>query len=135
MSKLRASTITGFVQGLLSAAELREELSANIDSVSRQGSKKGSSISILLNEDSDVFELEPIHIAQFCDGYLRDELNEEEIVYCLTAIQLSSVFVTASDETDDAIASLSDPVANGPLTNAVVADVRRWLVSDIERQD
>jgi hypothetical protein len=55
-----------------------------------------------------------------CRAFLNRELNQEEIAYIVDAMLLSEHVIFESEQLEDLFFSLTDPVANGELTDDVV---------------
>lgn len=78
-------------------------------------SKKGSSISIILNEDIDL-KVSFQDVQKLCKMFVNNELSLIELSYISDALQLSERVIFDKEETKNLIEEMSDFDINGTFT-------------------
>ena len=78
-------------------------------------SKKGSSISIILNEDIDL-KVSFKDVQKLCKMFINNELSLIELSYISDALQLSERVIFDKEETKNLIEEMSDFEINGTFT-------------------
>jgi len=81
----------------------------------KQLQKKGSSVSININEDSYI-NIDAYNIIFLCQLFLNKEMSEYELSYLTDALLLSSSVYFSNEETKNLFELLTDPEINGEFT-------------------
>lgn len=113
---MNSSTLARFLKGEEEVNKLKKEILIGVDELRKNLNKKGYSSPIYLNNDVQKFVVKKRHIQKLCDFYLKNNLDQVELCYLATAMELCEGFVFESDDIEDAISLLSsDPDPNHPL--------------------
>lgn len=67
------------------------------------------------------------HVERLCQEYLDGHLDEVELEYVASALELCPDFRCASPAIDEAVFFLADSVANGPITPKSVREILQML--------
>jgi hypothetical protein len=90
-------------------------------------STQGGVAPIQVETEGQEFTITSAHIQRICEEFLAGRLDETEVIYVSTALELSPDFKIVSEGVEEALSLLSDPVANGPLSREVVEALLRSL--------
>ena len=119
-----SSTLIRFLKGEEKVNKLKKEILEGVDELRRNLNKKGYSSSIYLNDDGKKFIVKKWHIQKLCDFYLNNDLDQVELCYLTTAMELCEGIVFESDDIEDAISLLSsDPDPNYPLNKKELFEI------------
>jgi hypothetical protein len=121
---MNSSTLVRFLKGEEEVDKLKKEILKGVDGLRKNLSKKGSSSPIYVDNDVKKFVVKKWHIQKLCDYYLNNNLDEVELCYLATAIELCGGFVFESEDIEDAIVFISsDPDPNHPLSKEELFEV------------
>jgi hypothetical protein len=105
--------------GLTGVSRLKELISEEVREHQHLINKKGASAPVYVIEDCQV-NVTSGELSILCNAFLNRELNHGEIAYIVDAMLLSEHVIFESEQLEDLFFSLTDPVANGELTDDVV---------------
>jgi hypothetical protein len=105
--------------GLTGVSRLKELISEEVREHQNLMKKKGASAPVYVIEDCHL-SATGTELSILCRAFLNRELNQEEIAYIVDAMLLSEHVIFESEQLEDLFFSLTDPVANGELTDDVV---------------
>jgi hypothetical protein len=116
---------------LLGARELTAGLRAAIAPAMpeyRRGlAERGRSCPVFIISDGSLLVLAASHIERLCIAFLNGEIDESELSYIATALELAGDFQFVSREIEECAFFLSTPEANGPPLQELVPAVLRAL--------
>lgn len=127
--KMKASTLISFMNGKDQGGLLKQEISRGVARMKSQMKRKGASAPIHVVADVQRFIINESHVRRICDSYDIGILDEFEVVYITTAMELQGIFSFESNLVEEAVSLLSDPVANGPLDKHALQNIYLMLDS------
>lgn len=121
---MNSSTLVRFLKGEEDINKLKKEILKGVDNLRKNLNKKGSSSPIYLNNDGQKFAVKKWHIQRLCNFYLNNDLDQVELCYITTAMELCEGIIFESDDIEDAISLLSsDPDPNYPLNKEELFEI------------
>ena len=114
---MKLTILKDFFNQNISVEELKKSISNEVGDYKQLLSKRGSSIPIVLNEDTEL-SISIKDIAAICQSFLDDQLNEYEIYYIADALHLSDKVSYEDDRVSELLEELTDPEVNGHLTKS-----------------
>lgn len=124
---MRSSELFEILDSAEEVGALRQAIAPAMPAFRAGLAVRGGSAPIEIETEGREFRIAEIHVRKLCEEYLAGRLDETELSYVATALELSPDFVMASEGIEEAISLLSDPVANGPLSREVAETLLRSL--------
>ncbi len=124
---MHVSLLARFLEGQATVVEVKRVIAVPMAAYRENLRKVGSSRPIVIDRDERIFQIEARHVKRLCEEYLCGNLDEIEVDYLATAIQLIPELSYASEAVEDAIFLISDPEVNGPLSKSLVLEVLNSL--------
>jgi hypothetical protein len=87
----------------------------------------GRSCPVFITSDGSLLVLAASHLERLCTAFLKGEINEIELRYIATTLELASDFQFVSKEIEECAFFLSAREANGPPLPKIVPAVLRAL--------
>jgi hypothetical protein len=89
--------------------------------------ERGRSCPVLITSDGSLLVLAASHVESLCTAFLNGEIDEVELRYIASALELAADFQFVSKEIEECAFFLSTPEANGPRLPDIVTAVLRAL--------
>ena len=127
---MKLSFLIKFLEGEESVLSLREQLAAPLKEYRGKSTIVGASCSVVIYSDISGLTISREHVIKLCDAYLLDQLDEVEVDYLGSGLQLVAAmhdFQFESDRVEGALSFLCDPQVNGPLTMSIVQKIKEML--------
>jgi hypothetical protein len=102
---------------------LRTAISSAMPAFRRGLAERGRSAPIVVESEGANLLVTEAHVAHLCEQFLTGDLDEAELEYVASALDLCPDFRCASSAVESAVFSLADPVANGPITRDSVREL------------
>lgn len=128
---MKFSFLINFLEGKVSVSSLREQFAVPIQEYREKGKIRGTSRPVALYSDLSDFTVCRGHVASLCDAYLAEQLDEVEIDYLGSGLQLVSDaqgFKFETAKVQEALSFLCDPAINRSLTKPIVQEIRDSLL-------
>jgi hypothetical protein len=113
---MKITDINDFLKSVISLSFFRTIIAKEVMDYKQQLQKKGSNVSITLNEGSDI-KIDASDVVFLCQHFLNHEMSEYELCYLIDALLLSSRVFFSDEDTKELIELLTDPEINGEFTN------------------
>ncbi len=123
---MKASTLVAVLEGRVPIEVFMREISDEVENFRVGLQKKGSSNPIYVTEDIDGFCIEPAHVRCLSEAFLEGQLDEIDLGYVLTGIELSQCFDISSESLEQVVSHLCE-LAETPLTRDYVLGQLRSL--------
>ena len=108
-----------------STAGLRAAVAPAMPEYRRGLAERGRSCPVFITSDGSLLVVAASHLERLCTAFLSEEIDEIELSYIATALELASDFQFVSKEIEECAFFLSSPEANGlPLPEIVPAVIR-----------
>jgi hypothetical protein len=117
---MRSSELLNLLESGEEMGALRAAIGPSMPDFRAGISLRGASAPVRLETEGKELPVTELHIRRICEEYLAERLDEEEVAYLATAIELCPDFKLVSEVVEETVSVLSDPVANGPLSRALV---------------
>jgi hypothetical protein len=124
---MRSSELFEILDSTEEVGALRQAIAPAVASFRAGLSVRGGSAPIDIKTEGREFRITEVHVRKLCEEYLAERLDEVELSYVATALELSPDFVMASEGVEEAISLLSDPAANSPMSREVAEALLRSL--------
>lgn len=127
---MKLSFLINFLEGRVSVSSLREQFAVPLKEYREKLKIRGTSRPVVLYSDLSDFTVRREHVVSLCDAYLAEQLDEVEVDYLGSGLQLVAAahgFNFESDAVREALSVLCDPEVNGPLTKQSVQRIRDSL--------
>lgn len=124
---MKLSFLIDFLEGRVSVSSLRDQFAEPLKKYREKGKVRGTSRPVVLYADLSDFTVRQEHVACLCDAYLAEQLDEAEVDYLGSGLQLvaaSKEFYFETAKVEEDLSLLCDPEINGPLTKALVQKIR-----------
>jgi len=112
---MRITEINDFLKSVKPMSLFKNSIGNEVIEYKKQLQKKGSSVSININEDSYI-NIDAYNIIFLCQLFLNKEMSEYELSYLTDALLLSSSVYFSNEETKNLFELLTDPEINGEFT-------------------
>jgi hypothetical protein len=109
-----------------SGPALREAIAPAMPAYRRGIAEKGRSCPVVVDSDGSLLVIATSHLIVLCEAFLDEQIDEVEVGYLATALELTPDFTFVSDDVED-ITSFLTPEASGPITMDSVTKVLRIL--------
>ena len=110
-----------------STAGLRAAVGPAMPEYRRGLAERGRSCPVFVSSDGSLLVVAASHLERLCTAFLNEEIDEIELRYIATALDLASDFQFVSKEIEECAFFLSAPEANGPPLPEVVPVILRVL--------
>ena len=115
------------LSGQGSTAGLRAAVAPAMPDYRRGLAEHGRSCPVAVDSDGSLLVVAASHLERLCTAFLNEEIDEIELRYIATALDLASDFQFVSKEIEECAFFLSTPEANGPPLPEVVPVILRVL--------
>ena len=113
------------LSGQKSTAGLRAAVAPAMPEYRRGLAERGRSCPVAINSDGSLLVVAASHLERLCNAFLNEEIDEIELSYIATALELAPDFQFVSKEIEECAFFLSSPEANGlPLPEIVPVVIR-----------
>jgi hypothetical protein len=110
-----------------STARLRAAVAPAMPEHRRGLAERGRSCPVSITSDGSLLVVAAGHLERLCTAFLNEEIDEIELRYIVTALDLAPDFQFVSKEVEECAFFLSSPDANGPPLPQIVPAVIRAL--------
>lgn len=125
MRSLKSSELFEILNSGEELGALRNAISPAMPAYRAGLAVRGRTARIFIETEGKEFSIAEVHVQTVCEEYLAGRLDEEEVTYVMTALELCPDFRFVSEAIEEAVSLLSDSVANGPLSREIVETILR----------
>ena len=128
---MKLSFLKNYLEGNERVATLQTQIADPLKEYREKSRIVGASCPVILDSDLSEFIICREHVIKLCDAYLSGQLDEVEVDYLGSGLQLVAAahdFQFESDTVEEALSFLCDPQVNGPLTKPIVQEIRDSLL-------
>jgi len=127
---MKLSFLKDYLEGKESISTLKSQISGPLREYREKSRIIGTSRPVILFSDLRDFTIGKEHVIKLCDTYLSGQMDEVEVDYLGSALQLVAAekdFPFESKIVEEALSFLCDPEVNGTLTKESVQEIRESL--------
>lgn len=125
---MQAVFLRKYLEEKVNTEELKIEIFNGVSMLRENLNKKGYSSPIYLKCDEVKFFIKNLHIKKLCRDFINGKLDQVEICYIATAIELSEDFIVDSQELEEIVSYLSeDPDLNNPISKKEIQELYEAL--------
>jgi hypothetical protein len=106
---------------------LREAIASAMPAYRQGLAEKGRSCPVVIDSDGSLLVIATSHLIVLCEAFLDEQIDEVELGYLATALELAPDFRFVSEDVEDITSFLSSPESNGPITRDAVTKILRIL--------
>lgn len=124
-----ASILINFLEGKEKSSFFKKTIAEETYKFKQQLKKLGASVPTMVTgyDSINKFSVEQQHIKRICEEYLNGCLDEYEIEYITSALELQECFVPVSEKIEYSIFLLAEPVCNGSIDKEKVQEIMDLL--------
>ena len=108
-------------------AGLRAAVGPAMPQYRRGLAERGRSCPVFITSDGSLLVVAASHLERLCTAFLNQEIDETELGYIATALELAPDFQFVSKEIEECAFFLSSKVSNAPKLSEIVPVVLRAL--------
>jgi hypothetical protein len=124
---VRSSELFELLESDEESGGIRQLLAADMPEFRAGLERRGSVAPVRLRTEGIDLPISEPHVRRICEEYLAGRLDEQEVEYVATALELCPDFRMVSEAVEELVFRLSSPAANGPLSREVVEAILRSL--------
>ena len=124
---MKTSFLAKYLDSTMSLEDLKKYIDEPVSFIRGSSKETGASIPIEIESDLSGYVVLADQVKKICQDFINRKLDEVELNYLTTVIELSESFSFESELIEDAVSILSDSTSENPLTNEVVMGVIRGL--------
>ena len=124
---MKTSFLAKYLDSTMSLEDLKKYIDEPVSFIRDSSKETGASIPIEIESDLSGYVVLAGQVKKICQDFINRRLDEVELNYLTTVIELSESFSFESELIEDAVSILSDSTSENPLTNEVVMGVIRGL--------